>query len=769
MAAHETLVGVYQSTRWQSDTVAGESPYVIGQLQCGTTVKGTADPGELQPNVAYKFYGKWQPGNDRFPAKSFAFVCAVKEEPHSRQAIVEYLTRLLRSHNTGIGEKTAHRLFDAYKSDAVRKLRMEPDVVASDLHHSLDSCRKAAAILDADRKFEDAKIALVDLFAGSGFPRDAIKACIDRWGAAAPNQIRRDAFLMLSHRIPGAGFLRCDKLYIGLGGDPGKLKRQVLAAHHEIRANSSGDTWRPVQFAVDTIRAKIAGADPRPEKALKVGGRTKRFAFELDRNAGLNATKIFIADGQHAQSEADIARIVCDTSNADLIQPWPEFQQGDLTDHQFAELQRATTGRVGILSGGPGTGKTYTAAALIRNIVTKHGPESVAVCAPTGKAAVRIGESMERYNIPLKATTIHRLLCPNDLGYGTGNWNFSANEQSPLRVEYVIVDESSMIDVDLMASLLRASKFASVLLIGDPHQLPPVGHGAPLRDLIDAKIPTGELKELHRNSGAIVRACHAIKEGRPFQAYTRFNDAPDGPGENLRIIPADSGAAVVAKIGALFAELRSENPQVDLIEDCQVLVGLNDKSEVARKQLNPAIQQLLNPTGHKVEGNPYRVGDKVICLTNDGYIDAANPRHKHKIYNGEMGRVETVTNQHVTFLFPDTGDGERLTKQSCKGEASGAFSLAYAITTHKSQGSEWPIVVVVTDDSAWRIACREFWYTALSRARHRCVILGSLATVGKQCKRVISRDRKTFLREKIEAIRAAKEGVTNDIHHPQAA
>lgn len=759
--AHQTLTGVFDKIRWQS----ADGSFVIGQLREGHAVKGHAEPGELTPGVSYKFLGQWHDAaagstgsrngaaNSKF-GPTFAFVAVLAEQQHSREGVVQYLTRLFIGHNIGIGPKTAHKLYDLYQADAVRRLRESPAEVAKAIYHPLAKCHEAALLLQAEQRHEDAKIGLIDLFAGKGFPRTTVKDCIDRWGAKAPAFVRRDPFLLMTHRISGAGFLRCDQLYLGLGGHPGKLKRQILAAVHEIRTNGNGDTWRTAGVVADSIKQKIAGADPEPERAMKVGGRCQRFAFHAAKG------RVWVADAEQARSEADICRLVAEKLKPVEGEPtWPELAQGALTTHQLTQLQAATAQRFGILTGGPGTGKTFTAAAAIRAVVERHGHGSIAICAPTGKAAVRISEAMATNNLPLQATTIHRLLCPGDLGYGTGNWNFMRNERLPLDVDFVVVDEASMIDADLLAALLRAAKNSAVLLIGDQHQLPPVGQGAPLRDLLAvagplANVPRGELTELHRNSGAIVRACQAIKSGQPLRLGANIGTTFS---EQWNLIarttnsPAASISEITKLVEAVKADLAAGHVVGDLVDDVQILVGVNEKSEVSRKKLNPILQQLFNPTGEAVEGNKYRVGDKAICLSNDNYLDAHDAKIKHYVCNGEMGTVTHVEKAVTWIEFPaDPGmESPRRVQVPARGEVSDSFDLAYAITCHKSQGSEWPFVVVVADESANRVASREWHYTALSRAKHRCAIVGSLATVGRQCRRVVVNDRKTFLVEKL--------------------
>jgi AAA domain-containing protein/LAGLIDADG DNA endonuclease family protein len=383
---------------------------------------------------------------------------------------------------------------------------------------------------------------------------------------------------------------------------------------------------------------------------------------------------------------------------------WPDLS-GDpiLSDHQRVTLLPLLRSRLAILGGSPGTGKTHTAAAVIRQCVDIHGQRHVAAAAPTGKAAVRLTAALHRNGIDLRATTIHRLLEVGRNGHESGDWGFKHNAGNRLEYTYYFIDEMSMVDTGLAASLLDALPAgAHVLLIGDIGQLPPVSHGAPLRDMIAAGVPYGELTEIRRNAGAIVHACAAIRSGKPFDTGDNFVHAEWAK-------PASILDEMIQQI--MLAAGRDFDP----IWDVQVLCAVNAKSELSRKKLNELLQNQLNPSGRQEEGNPFRVGDKVICLRNglnslmqmrqddpprgtgvpaphvQAYEDAPGGAETF-VANGEIGRVLAVAPHLsiVRFAHP-----ERIIKAFAKRpkdddeeEEDGAedrtrFSLAYAITVHK--------------------------------------------------------------------------------------
>jgi exodeoxyribonuclease V alpha subunit len=197
---------------------------------------------------------------------------------------------------------------------------------------------------------------------------------------------------------------------------------------------------------------------------------------------------------------------------------WSSLSQS-LTPHQRETVSPLLSSRIAILGGSPGTGKTFTAAQIIKSTAAEHGETSIKIAAPTGKAAVRINESMQKHGVYIRARTIHSMLGVQEAD-GGGGWSFVHNRSNPLECQFLVVDESSMIDCDLMASLLAARpRGCSILFVGDVGQLPPVGHGAPLRDMIAAGIPYGELTEIQRNAGAIVNACAAIRRGESFEQF----------------------------------------------------------------------------------------------------------------------------------------------------------------------------------------------------------------------------------------------------------
>lgn len=455
---------------------------------------------------------------------------------------------------------------------------------------------------------------------------------------------------------------------------------------------------------------------------------------------------------------------------------WPILTIDPLSEHQVEQLRRATTHNLGILGGSPGTGKTFTAAQLISALAEVVGINQIAAAAPTGKAAVRLTEAMQGYKIPLVARTIHSLLKVESSG-GDG-WSFAFNRSNPLPFKVIVVDEASMIDTDLAASLFAARARGTLMLVtGDVNQLPPVGHGAPLRDMIAAGVPYGELKEIRRNEGGIVQACADIRDGEPFKC--------EG---NLRLIGACDAKSQRESMLAVVEE-SAKQFGVDPVWGVQVLCAVNRKSELSRRELNKLLQLHLNPNP-VVANSPFRLRDKVVNTKNgwfplvevagkteDGRVKlvdnddnlTVNANNQVYVANGELGEVVKVEPNyfHVQLTEPrrlvvvprgkqqfnsddaagdEDGNVEESTNTGCDWE------LGYALSVHKSQGSEWPVVLYMVDDSggAKRVCTREHLYTGISRAKQCCFLIGKLSVAQGFCRRTAIDKRRTFLAQKIK-------------------
>ncbi len=456
------------------------------------------------------------------------------------------------------------------------------------------------------------------------------------------------------------------------------------------------------------------------------------------------------------------------TSSGGIRTLWPETAGIEgISDHQAAAVAAMLRGRVCALTGGPGTGKTHTAAAVLRRLIDRYGPSAVAVAAPTGKAAVRITAAMAKHGLPLQAKTIHRLLEVGRNGHDGGGWGFRRNAQRRLDERFFAIDEVSMLDTDLAANFFAAlPDGAHVLLIGDTGQLPPVGHGAPLRDLLAAGLPCGELTEIRRNAGDIVLACDRIRRGLSFAPSHRLDPAA---GHNLLHFEASTAAAALHELQTLLARLGGSS--LDPVWDVQVLCATNESGALNRKTINERLRGLLNPNKCE-EGCRFALGEKVICLSNqfvptlDAWqkspeffrqLDTNQPAKGvglkpsrdeptvEFVANGETGRV-VATGPGVAWVLFDCPD--RLL-HFAGGKAMLTLDLAYAITVHKSQGSQWPVTVYLIDDSrgARWVGCRELVYTALSRAERLMVTIGRRDLIDVDCRKVALAKRKTFLAE----------------------
>lgn len=463
---------------------------------------------------------------------------------------------------------------------------------------------------------------------------------------------------------------------------------------------------------------------------------------------------------------------------------WPNMVGDEiLSEHQQVALDALASHRISILGGRPGVGKSITAARLVRKTIEQHGQNSICVAGPTGKSAVRITDAMQRNGVDVIARTIHSLL-----GIRGGDSLPEFGRENPLPFMFLVIDEASMIDVPLMRMLLEArDEGASVLLCGDVGQLSPVGHGAPLRDMIFAGVPSFTLTEIRRNCGRIVRSCNEIIDQSRFSSSPKLNI---DDGENLLLIerssPEDQIDTLAAVIEKYQRDHESGDATIDPIWDIQVVVAVNDKSEIGRRPLNRKLQVILNRDGTRVDGNPFRVGDKIINTKNDQYKSLATQDDKNRAWhakdssglpaedstyyvaNGEQAEVLAVdaTKIIARLMFPDRiiqiprSPQPQPEESSEEPLGSGCFwELGYAISGHKSQGSEWPIVIVMLDDSgsAKHVQSKQWIYTAVSRAKKLCIVIGQQRTANACCTRDALRKRKTLLAEKIVALRSRVE------------
>ena len=428
-----------------------------------------------------------------------------------------------------------------------------------------------------------------------------------------------------------------------------------------------------------------------------------------------------------------------------------------LTRHQVDQLAIATGSRIGILSGSAGTGKTYCASEYVR----LFGEHAVQAVCPTGKAAQRLSESFRENSLQVHATTIHAALSAKKNG---DNWHFTRTETNPLNAGLLVVDEVSMVDTSLMSSLLAAvGSGTRVLLLGDPGQLSPVGKGKPYHDMIESGcVPHGHLTEPHRFAGRIGKVCQQLRNGERWQPSPKLDLEAEFP-ENFRHFECLNSKIQLRALDDVIGKM-SDSGQCP-IQDIQVICAVNDTGPLSRKKLNLRIQALCNPDGEGTEkGTPIRVGDKVICLKNGRRLNASHSpiRRRSKVFsmdgdfgseksetyiaNGEMGVATEVTPKCITARM-----GKSVV-QFNRGQWRD-LDLGWAITAHKSQGSQWPVVISMIDDyNGANYVCSRAWhYTALSRAAKTCITIGRRLTIDRHCRNVDLEKRKTFLTERIQS------------------
>jgi exodeoxyribonuclease V alpha subunit len=775
------LIGVFLGADYVFDNGQPDRRCVVGSVRLLdrsiVKIRGYANETELSDNVTYRFYGH----NRSHPkyGPQFNFNSFVEEQPADEDSIIAYLETCRKPERGSITRRVALALFEAFGFAAIERLKADP-IGAAAAVRLWDAAKAslAADYLTSQAGTQSCKLDLIKMLDGRGFPKQTMDRAIKKWGAASAKKIRNDPYLLIE--LPGIGFKGADKLYCDLAREECKtdeeyqlalaaIHRQGLCAAYAVSDESrqSGSTWLPVSFAKAAVLSNVSRIHATPDQAISWAIREGKLVVRDG----------FIAVARMAFHELEIAEFI--TGSRDGFE-WPNCDEvcgyapadKPLTDHQREAIGVALeSSRVACLQGSPGVGKTFCVASIVKAVIARFGRDSIAVCAPTGKAGVKVAQSMLANGVDLPASTIHRLLGVE--AETSDGWSFHFNDQNPLPFRFVIIDESSMIDVDLLASLLRACTSSThVLFVGDTGQLAPVGHGRPFFDLQQV-VPTGKLTEIRRNSGRIVQACAEIRDHNTITFSEKMILDCEEP-ENLILIQCKDEdqpqilEQLIAKIDAQHISPRN----LSLIDDLQVVTGKNKGTPVSRKPLNKLLQQVLNPDGDSIQGNPFRINDKIVDLKNGTYEDSENNKESHFVANGELGKVKDIMpgRMIVAMTEPErqiqichapvqeNESGIDDSENTAKG-AVGNWDLGYVLSTHRSQGSQWKFVIVMADSKGAMVQSRQWLYTAISRAEIATFVIGQKQVVNAMLKRDGISGRKTFL---VERIRHQRKAATMD-------
>jgi exodeoxyribonuclease V alpha subunit len=698
------LVGTVEGKHWQSPD--GRFAVLTVRREHGDElVSVVGEVAELSPGETVRFDGRFE--EHPVYGRRFRALAWRRELPHSTQGLIRFLGS---GRIPGVGKALAERLvarFGDRTLDVItaqtERLREVPGI----------GKKKAAAIAEAVRAQRSEAETLAFLH-GLGLGPALAKKVVSKYGSRAAQQLREDPY-RVAQEISGIGFATADRIGRQLGiteDDPRRAAGAVL--HLLARAADQGHVYLPAEELTD--------------QAIELGVPASRIAPAI---ADLAARSMLVIDGTDVyapplhRAECEVARMISQRAHE---RPTPKklneairaIEREGLSDEQFTAVRAALTSRLLVLTGGPGTGKTTTVRAIVKaHEVLGH---RVVLCAPTGRAAKRLSEASGR-----DARTIHRLL----------EWNpalgaFQRGALAPIEADVVLVDEASMLDLQLAACLLTAMPpECTLVLVGDVDQLPPVGAGPVLRELIASGIcPIVRLHRVFRQAqaSAIVRGAHAVLAGRP--------PTPSAPGTrgvgDLHVVRARDPETAQAKLLEVLRRIPVAYG-LDPRRDVQVLTPMR-KGPLGTETLNELLQAELNPvhSGPALPGVP-RAGDKVMQLRND---------YDREVFNGDIGWVTKVENG-VTYVEID----ERIV--SYPQDEIDAIGLAYASTVHKAQGSEMPAVVLVLHPSHHVLLRRALLYTALTRARKLAVVVGDPRALALAAERAESAHTHSRLTERL--------------------
>jgi exodeoxyribonuclease V alpha subunit len=676
--------------------------------------------------------GEWV--NDRTHGQQFKARFLRTSPPTSADGIEKYLSSgMIR----GVGPVYAKKLVRAFGEKVFDVIEATPDRL-----REVDGIGpvRAASILAAWAEQKAVREIMVFLHSNGVGTARAVRI-FKTYGADAIQVMTENPY-RLARDIRGIGFKTADAIAMKLGIEKTAMIRVRAGVSYALtEAMDEGHCGLPTEELT-----------PLAEKLLEVPQELIRTAIELELQEGtviadrVGETACVFLAGLHCAERTiaeRLSRLASGTLpwpwiDPDKALPWVEKQMGlALAESQVTAIRLALVSKVLVMTGGPGVGKTTIIRAILRVLAAKG--TGLLLCAPTGRAAKRMTEATG-----FEAKTIHRLLEVDPKSGG-----FKRGDDNPLDCDLLVVDETSMVDIMLMQSLMKAvPEQAALLIVGDIDQLPSVGPGQVLADVIASDaVPVVRLTEVFRQaaSSRIITSAHRINQGSIPDL------SPPAAESDFYFVQADDPEIAVGRIIELVKTRIPKRFGLDPIRDIQVLCPMN-RGGVGARSLNIELQAALNPAGdRKVErfGWTFAPGDKVMQIEND---------YDKEVYNGDIGYIDDV----------DANAGEVVTTFDGRSVTYGFGELdmlvpAYAATIHKSQGSEYPAVVIPVLTQHYAMLQRNLLYTGVTRGKRLVVLLGQKKAVAIAVRNVSGRRRWSKLSEWLRPFAKPLESIAHSL------
>jgi exodeoxyribonuclease V alpha subunit len=721
----EQLQGIVQRLTYHSE----ESGYTVARFKAPRTselITITGNFANIQAGQTLQLQGTWK-DHPKFGAQ-FQVTQYRETKPATITGIEKYLGSGLIK---GVGPVTARRIVAHFGLETLEIIENQIDRLVE----VPGIAQKRVKLIQAAWVTQKAIKEVMLFLQSHGVSTTYAVKIYKQYGDAAIETVTHNPY-QLATDVYGIGFVTADAIARNLGIAPDSEFRYRSGILHVLgEASEEGHCFLPEAELIHRVvkRLEIADHRPNPEQVLGltqqmvVDGelvKTEEPIAELNQ-FGYYAPPFFGAEQKLAER---LQQLLQQPLEVDLprVQRWIdrfiEKTGTQLSEQQRYAVEMAASQRLLVLTGGPGCGKTFTTRTIVA--LWKAMGKAIALASPTGRAAQRLSEITEQ-----EAKTIHRLL-----EFDPKNMKFKRDQENPIPAQALVIDEASMLDLFLANSLIKAISLNSqLLLVGDINQLSSVGPGAVLQDLITSQqVPIVRLTQVFRQAqkSQIITNAHLINTGQ----VPRLELVSNRPQSDCLWLTAPEPANGVQGIQDLIADLI---PQMgfNAVNDVQVLCPMT-RGEVGTRNLNTVLQHLINPPSHeKAEigrgGLTLRVGDRVIQKVND---------YDREVFNGDLGTIAAINEEEQDVIVQFSGRSVSYDYADLN-----EITLAWAVTVHKSQGSEYPVVILPIYMQHYLMLSRNLLYTGLTRARKLAILVGPKKAIALAVGQIKDQNRHTLL------------------------